>query len=106
MGSNILNDVIDDLLQDNSLKEASLLLMSGESAGGLGVLMNANKLKLKFLSQAPELEFKVIIDSSWLLELPYSFLSKQENDNQNNLINKIFLNSIKFVNFIFALLEK
>ena len=89
------------------------------SAGGLGVLLNANRLELKLALEAPHASVKAVIDSSWQLDLPYSYLCSEttssnsvddatdgsaDNDEgitrtsvaaDSCIINKIFNNSIR-----------
>lgn len=94
MGAVILNDVFDDLFSNTDLKKSNLVLLSGVSAGGIGLLMNINKIKEKFQINAPEVKLKVLIDSSWQLDMPYSYLCK-ENDCP---MDRIFMNSIEYWN--------
>ncbi|CAF0719552.1 unnamed protein product [Brachionus calyciflorus] len=94
MGAQILDDVLEDLFQSTEISQSSLVLLTGVSAGGIGVLMNANRIKQKFDLKAPQTKLKVIIDSSWQLDLPYSYLC-----NQNECpMNRVFKNSIKYWN--------
>jgi hypothetical protein len=68
------------------------------SSGGIGAILNANRLHTKIKTVAPNVQFKVVLDSSWLLELPYSYLCNYLEDNNSSddcIINKIFMNSIK-----------
>ena len=88
------------------------------SAGGLGVLLNANRLELKLALEAPHASVKAVVDSSWQLDLPYSYLCSEitssnsvddatesaDNDDgitrtsvaaDSCIINKIFNNSIR-----------
>lgn len=64
----------------------------------MGVLLNSNKIKERIEERAPLSDIKAIIDSSWLLDLPYSFLcNKQSDDTDESLcfIHKIFAQSIE-----------
>ena len=68
------------------------------------MLMNANKLKEKLEIAAPNARIKAIIDSSWLLDLPYSFLcntGSSKNDNNEDeytdcIIHKMFHSLIEY----------
>lgn len=94
MGQRIIDSLMDHLLEVHSLDTADSLIFVGQSAGGIGVLMNVNRISQRIAHSAPQLRLKAIVDSSWQLELPYSFLC----DNLHSddcLISKIFLNSIK-----------
>lgn len=67
------------------------------SSGGIGTILNANRIQAKIKAVAPNVQLKVIIDSSWLLELPYSYLCNYLEDKNSGdcIINQIFMNSIK-----------
>jgi hypothetical protein len=93
MGYQIIDSLLDELLTVYSMKNARLAVLVGQSAGGIGVLMNANRIQQRLAREAPGLKLKAVIDSSWLLELPYSFLCDNLS-NQDCLISRIFLNSI------------
>jgi hypothetical protein len=69
--------VIDDLISSHSLSEADLIVLAGESAGGLGLLLNSNRLKAKLEKEAPQAKLKSIVDSAWLLDMLPVFLQNQ-----------------------------
>ena len=61
--------------------------------------MNANKLKEKLEVVVPNAQIKAIVDSSWLLDLPYSFLCNMNKNNENEndcIIHKMFQNLIDY----------
>lgn len=96
MGQRILDDVFDDLINVYSMSKASLIVLTGQSAGGIGVLMNANRVQKRLTQQAPLAQLKLVIDSAWQLNMPYSLFC-------NNLpadkcfMNKLFANSLRLV---------
>jgi len=66
------------------------------SAGGIGVLLNVNGIKEKLSNLAPKAELKAIIDSSWLIDLPYSFLCNDTDNNTTDcIVHQMFLRSIE-----------
>ena len=95
MGHRILNDVLDDLLNSYSMSEAKSIVLVGQSAGGIGVLMNANRIRARLSHEAPHAQLKAVVDSAWLLELPYSFLCNHLPTDEC-FMNKLFSNSIKY----------
>ena len=72
----------------------------------MGVLLNANKIKDKLEIRAPNAQLKLVIDSSWQLDLPYSFLcnknskinDKEQDINEDDgcIIHKMFKSSIQY----------
>ena len=79
-----------------------------KSAGGMGLLLNANSIKSKLLISAPNTQIKFIIDSAWQLNLPYSYLCPYSNSNSNSnsnrdknecnfIINKIFNSTLRYI---------
>jgi hypothetical protein len=82
----------------------------------MGVLLNANKIKDKLEVKAPNAQLKRIIDSSWQLDLPYSFLCNKNakindkyqeiNENDNCIIHKMLKSSIEYEIAFFILVLK
>jgi hypothetical protein len=95
MGSQILNDVLDDLLINYSMNKAELILFDGESAGGVGLLMNSNRIQKKLTKKAPNSVVKSIVDSSWLLDLPFSYLCHDPEDSNECILNRLFSDAIR-----------
>lgn len=93
MGRRILDDVLDDLINVHSMSNASLIILIGQSAGGIGVLLNANRLKSRISRDVPNARLKAVIDSSWLFDLPYSFLCNNF-PNDQCFTDEIFSNSL------------
>lgn len=97
LGSNIIEEVFDDLLTSYEMNKSELVIVAGISAGGIGVILNSNKIKSKLDKEAPNAELKAIIDSTWLIDLPYSYLCNNNNE-EDCLIKKILNDSIKYWN--------
>lgn len=68
-GSRIISDVVVDLL-GKGLKDATRLIMSGSSAGGIGVLQNIDRIS-KFLSRNAntKIDIRGLVDSAWVLDV-------------------------------------
>lgn len=96
MGSRIIDSVLDDLTTRQSLSQARLIVLVGQSAGGIGLMLNADRIKQRLEQSVPRAELKCVIDSAWILDYPYSFLC-QPNDN-DCIISKYLKNAIKFWN--------
>lgn len=127
MGHRILEAVFTDLMLEKDMKDSALVVVAGIrlvkiyslfliklikinlelikslnfvdflSSGGIGTLLNAGGLKQKVAQMAPNAVFKVVIDSAWLLELPYSYLCHRRNGKTESkcIIDQIFENAIK-----------
>ena len=63
-GRNILDAVLDDLLARRGLKQATDVVLSGCSAGGLAIYLNADHVASKLPSGA---KFRAIADSGYFL---------------------------------------
>jgi len=71
-GHIIVKALIDHLLnvQSPSLKTAKLVLLTGFSAGGFGVLNNADYVASLIANASPGIIFKAFVDSGWLADFP------------------------------------
>ncbi|RNA27451.1 palmitoleoyl- carboxylesterase NOTUM [Brachionus plicatilis] len=94
MGYEIVSAVFDDLIKKTSIAQSELVMLTGVSAGGIGVLMNAERIQKMFSLHAPKTKLKLVIDSSWQLDLPYSYLCT----GNECLMKKFFDNAIKYWN--------
>ncbi|XP_064489885.1 palmitoleoyl-protein carboxylesterase notum1-like [Ornithodoros turicata] len=67
MGSIIIQEVVNDLLS-KGLYEARILLLAGSSAGGVGVLLNVDRVAdyLAFLKS--KVKVRGVVDSGWFLD--------------------------------------
>ena len=65
------------------------------SAGGIGVLLNVDKVQEKINENAPNSTLKAIIDSSWILELPYMSACKKIFKERFCSISKMFSQTIE-----------
>jgi len=72
MGSTILIEVIRDLLPQGLLN-ASKLMLTGSSAGGVGVLLNVDRVSDFLRTQGAAPEVRGVTDSGWFLDnVPYA----------------------------------
>jgi hypothetical protein len=92
--------VLDDLISGHALSQADLIVLVGESAGGLGLLLNSNRIKAKLEKEAPRAKLKSIVDSAWLLDMPTLFLQNQREMpiQGNSLIQMFFDKTIRYWN--------
>ncbi|XP_067115254.1 inactive palmitoleoyl-protein carboxylesterase notum1b [Osmerus mordax] len=68
MGSLIIREVVNKLLT-KGLDKAKVLLLSGSSAGGTGVLLNVDRVAEQLLLQGfPEVRVRALVDSGWFLD--------------------------------------
>lgn len=100
-GSQIIEDVLTDLLNNYQMKESKNIILSGISAGGIGLILNLNKIKEKLEVNARNAKIKAILDSSWFIDLPYSYLCNNNLNDDNCLIRKILTDSIRYWNASF-----
>lgn len=70
MGSKIIDEVIKDLAKNHGLLKASVIILTGSSAGGTGVLLNLDRIQKLVHSLGSEAKVRGIIDSSWYLLRP------------------------------------
>ena len=97
MGSQIIEDVMSDLLEQFEMNRSELVYLVGVSAGGIGIMLNSHKIELKLRKNVPHAKVKLILDSAWLLDLPYSYLCNNLDDN-DCLIKRIMIDSISYWN--------
>nr|CAG4640708.1 EOG090X02ZJ [Eulimnadia texana] len=72
MGSSIIREVLRDLLPQG-LSNASKLILTGSSAGGIGVLLNLDRAAEFLRSHGSSAEVRGISDSGWFLDnVPYA----------------------------------
>jgi hypothetical protein len=102
LGQRILDSVLDDLIHTHSMDQAELIVMMGGSAGGLGLLLNSNRIKIKLEAEAPRARLKSVVDSAWLLDMPLSLSQPQTGINQqvggNGLVEAFFDKTIRYWN--------
>ena len=67
MGYRIINEVIQELLPQG-LREAKRLLMAGSSIGGIGVIMNIDRVAKMMATAGSSCKVRGISDSGWYLE--------------------------------------
>ncbi|KAK3588353.1 hypothetical protein CHS0354_003283 [Potamilus streckersoni] len=69
MGSLILDEVIRELIP-KGLRNARKLVLTGSSAGGIGVLLNLDYVANLMAELAPKVEVRGIADSGWFMDSP------------------------------------
>ncbi|XP_041350935.1 palmitoleoyl-protein carboxylesterase NOTUM-like [Gigantopelta aegis] len=67
MGSLILEEVIKELMR-KGLRNAQKLLLLGSSAGGIGVLINLDRVAEVVHMRAPGVEVRGVVDAGWFLD--------------------------------------
>ncbi|XP_077426245.1 carboxylesterase notum2 [Vanacampus margaritifer] len=67
MGSLIIREVIKDLIP-KGIKQAKVVLLSGTSAGGTGVLLNIERVANYLAQLGAEAQVRGLVDSGWFLE--------------------------------------
>ncbi|XP_034044114.1 carboxylesterase notum2 [Thalassophryne amazonica] len=67
MGSLIIREVIKDLIP-KGIKQAKVVLLSGTSAGGTGVLLNIERVAGQLEQLGAEAQVRGLVDSGWFLE--------------------------------------
>ena len=60
----------------------------------MGVLLNADKIKDMLQLKAPKSKLKAIVDSYWMLELPYSYLC--DPNDSDCFVSNMILNIKKY----------
>ncbi|KAK5866460.1 hypothetical protein PBY51_020650 [Eleginops maclovinus] len=67
MGSLIIREVIKDLIP-KGIKLAKVVMLSGTSAGGTGVLLNIDRVASQLEQLGAEAQVRGLVDSGWFLE--------------------------------------
>ncbi|XP_041839369.1 carboxylesterase notum2 isoform X3 [Melanotaenia boesemani] len=67
MGSFIIREVIKDLIP-KGIKQAKVVMLSGTSAGGTGVLLNIERVASQLEQLGAEAQVRGLVDSGWFLE--------------------------------------
>ncbi|KAM3624392.1 uncharacterized protein V6R79_022839 [Siganus canaliculatus] len=67
MGSLIIREVIKDLIP-KGIKQAKVVMLSGSSAGGTGVLLNIERVASQLEQLGAEAQVRGLVDSGWFLE--------------------------------------
>uniref|UniRef100_A0A667XVW7 Notum pectinacetylesterase 2 n=1 Tax=Myripristis murdjan TaxID=586833 RepID=A0A667XVW7_9TELE len=67
MGSLIIREVINDLVP-KGIKQAKVVMLTGTSAGGTGVLLNIEKVASQLELLGAETQVRGLVDSGWFLE--------------------------------------
>ncbi|XP_076001873.1 carboxylesterase notum2 [Genypterus blacodes] len=67
MGSLIIQEVIKDLIP-KGIKQAKVVMLSGTSAGGTGVLLNIERVASQLEQLGAEAQVRGLVDSGWFLE--------------------------------------
>lgn len=76
-GQTIFRSVFKELVQKYNLEKAKEIVVSGSSAGGIGVLNHANWLTMDFAnSSSLKARFLFVIDSAWFINFQDGFKSR------------------------------
>ncbi|XP_071374416.1 carboxylesterase notum2 [Centroberyx affinis] len=67
MGSLIIREVIKDLIP-KGIKQAKIVMLTGTSAGGTGVLLNIERVATQLEQLGGEAQVRGLVDSGWFLE--------------------------------------
>ncbi|XP_040892469.1 carboxylesterase notum2 [Toxotes jaculatrix] len=67
MGSLIIREVIKDLIP-KGIKQAKVVMLSGTSAGGTGVLLNIERVASQLEQLGAEAQVRGLVDSGWFIE--------------------------------------
>lgn len=67
MGSLIIREVIKDLIP-KGIKQAKVVMLTGTSAGGTGVLLNIDRVASQLEQLGAEAQVRGLVDSGWFLE--------------------------------------
>ncbi|KAJ3615358.1 hypothetical protein NHX12_018925 [Muraenolepis orangiensis] len=67
MGSLIIREVIKDLIP-KGIKQAKIIMLTGTSAGGTGVLLNIDRVASQLEQLGAEAHVRGLVDSGWFLE--------------------------------------
>ncbi|TWW58592.1 Carboxylesterase notum2 [Takifugu flavidus] len=67
MGSMIIREVIKDLAP-KGMKQAKVVMLSGTSAGGIGVMLNIERVASQLSQLGAEAQVRGLVDSGWFLE--------------------------------------
>ncbi|CAJ1053839.1 carboxylesterase notum2 [Xyrichtys novacula] len=67
MGSLIIQEVVKDLIP-KGIKQAKVIMLSGTSAGGTGVLLNIDRVANQLAQLGAETQVRGLVDSGWFLE--------------------------------------
>ncbi|MBN3303876.1 carboxylesterase notum2 [Amia ocellicauda] len=67
MGSLIVREVIKELVA-KGIKQAKVVMLAGTSAGGMGVLLNIDKVSSLLEQLGSEAQVRGLVDSGWFLE--------------------------------------
>ncbi|CAL9700727.1 unnamed protein product [Knipowitschia caucasica] len=67
MGSLIIREVIKDLIP-KGIKQAKVVMLTGASAGGTGVLLNIDRVAGQLEQLGAEAQVRGLVDSGWFLE--------------------------------------
>lgn len=68
-GANIIDAVVDDLLDGGEMQSARRVLFAGASAGGIGVMLSADRVAERIRSTiGSKVEVRALVDSAWFVE--------------------------------------
>ena len=68
-GKMILQAVVEDLLNSYGLRQSNVALLMGTSAGGVGVMLNADFVHGMLKQAVPNIVFRALMDSGWFVDM-------------------------------------
>lgn len=84
LGSKIIEQVVLDLVKKRQLADGRMLLLTGSSAGAVGVLINLDRVADILHDKGSKIEVRGIVDSGWFLDNePFRPLKSFFDDNQS-----------------------
>ena len=70
MGSVIVEQVVKKLIENHGMRDASVVILAGSSAGGTGVFMNIDRVQNYLKAARSSALVRGIVDSAWYLKRP------------------------------------
>ena len=70
MGSIIVKQIVTKLIENHGMRDASVVILAGSSAGGTGVFMNVDRVQNYLRSAGSDAKVRGIVDSGWYLKRP------------------------------------
>jgi len=71
MGAIIIKQVVLKLIENHGLRDASVVILAGSSAGGTGVLMNIDRVQNLLTLAGIDAKVRGVVDSAWYLKRPH-----------------------------------
>ena len=88
-GQTILRGVIEQLLENHDLFDASEILLAGSSAGGLGVVNNAKWIMSELENNTVNANVSILVDSSWFINFRGNIYRRFDGTIDSSMYNNI-----------------